>query len=66
MGNSQQPLDLKFAMNLYAEFQDKIAAILRAIAANGRLPEDLDLERFAVEPPRDAAHADLATNAAMV
>jgi arginyl-tRNA synthetase len=53
-------------MNLYAEFQDKIAAILRRIAAEGRLPKDLDLERFAVEPPRDPAHGDLATNAAMV
>ena len=53
-------------MNLYAEFQDKIAAILRRIAASGRLPKDLDLGRFSVEPPRDPAHGDLATNAAMV
>ncbi|MCI0466469.1 MAG: arginine--tRNA ligase [Beijerinckiaceae bacterium] len=53
-------------MNLYAEFQDLIASILRRIAASGRLPEDLDLERFVVEPPRDPAHGDLATNAAMV
>jgi arginyl-tRNA synthetase len=53
-------------MNLYAEFQDLIASILRQIAASGRLPEDLDLQRFAVEPPRDPAHGDLATNAAMV
>jgi arginyl-tRNA synthetase len=52
-------------MNLYAEFQDKVAAILRRIAAGGRLPKDLDLARFAVEPPRDPAHGDLATNAAM-
>lgn len=53
-------------MNLFSEFQDLIASILREIAASGRLPEDLDLERFSVEPPRDAAHGDLATNAAMV
>jgi arginyl-tRNA synthetase len=53
-------------MNLYAEFQDLIASVLRKIAASGRLPEDLDLARFVVEPPRDAAHGDLATNAAMV
>src|SRR5262249_42769367 len=53
-------------MNLYAEFQDLIASILRRIAASGRLPEDLDLARFVVEPPRDPAHGDLATNAAMV
>jgi arginyl-tRNA synthetase len=43
-------------MNLYAEFQDLIASILRQIAASGRLPEKLDLERFVVELPRDPAH----------
>src|SRR5262245_43746130 len=53
-------------MNLYAEFQELIASILRRIAASGRLPENLDLARFVVEPPRDPAHGDLATNAAMV
>ena len=53
-------------MNLYAGFHDLIASILGKIAAQGRLPENLDLERFAVEPPRDPAHGDLSTNAAMV
>ncbi len=53
-------------MNLYAEFQDLIASILRQIAASGRLPAGLDLQRFSVEPPRDSAHGDLATNAALV
>src|SRR5579885_1900684 len=53
-------------MNLFAEFQDLIAGILRQIAAEGRLPADLDFERFSVEPPRDPGHGDLATNAAMV
>eukprot|EP01037_Dinobryon_pediforme_P006361 gene6361-6428_t len=53
-------------MNIFAEFQDHLAAILRALIADGRLPQDLDLARFAVEPPRDASHGDLATNAAMV
>src|SRR6195256_5033270 len=53
-------------MNLYAELHALIAAILRRIAAQGRLPADLDLQRFVVEPPRDPAHGDLSTNAAMV
>src|ERR1700736_2740306 len=53
-------------MNLYAEFHALIGSILRRIAAGGRLPADLDLQRFAVEPPRDPAHGDLSTNAAMV
>ena len=34
--------------------------------AEGVLPPGLDLDRVAVEPPRDPAHGDLATNAAMV
>ena len=53
-------------MNLFAEFQTRVATILQGIAASGRLPADLDLGRFVVEPTRDAAHGDLATNAAMV
>src|ERR1700730_16391912 len=53
-------------MNLFAEFHELIASILRRIAAQGRLPADLDLQRFVVEPPRDSAHGDLSTNAAMV
>jgi arginyl-tRNA synthetase len=53
-------------MNLYAKFHELIGSILRRISAQGRLPENLDLQRFAVEPPRDPAHGDLSTNAAMV
>ncbi|HWG07219.1 MAG TPA: arginine--tRNA ligase [Beijerinckiaceae bacterium] len=53
-------------MNLFAEYQNRIAAILKGLAMEGRLPPDLDLARFVVEPPRDASHGDLATNAAMV
>ena len=53
------------AMNLYAKFRELIASILRWIAAQGRLPADLDLQRLAVEPPRNSAHGGLSTNAAM-
>jgi arginyl-tRNA synthetase len=53
-------------MNLFADFQDRIAALLRGLVAEGRLPAELDLKRFVVEPPRDPSHGDLATNAAMV
>ncbi len=53
-------------MNIFAEFHGRIAKILAKIAASGRLPEDLDLGRFVVEPPRDVSHGDLASNAAMV
>ena len=53
-------------MNIFAEFHARISAVLEALAAAGRLPEGLAVDRFTVEPPRDAAHGDLATNAAMV
>ncbi len=53
-------------MNIYADFQARIAALLKTIIASGRLPADLDLARFVVEPPRDPAHGDLSVNAAMV
>jgi arginyl-tRNA synthetase len=53
-------------MNIFADFQTRVAAILGVIIKDGRLPGDLDLSRFVVEPPRDPSHGDLATNAAMV
>jgi arginyl-tRNA synthetase len=53
-------------MNLFADFHDLIATVLGQIMASGRLPKELDLQRFIVEPPRDPTHGDLATNAAMV
>jgi arginyl-tRNA synthetase len=53
-------------MNLFSEFHGLIASILRRIVADGRLPEGLDTGRFIVEPARDPAHGDIATNAAMI
>ncbi len=53
-------------MNIFADFEVRVAALLAARVADGLLPQGLDLTRFVVEPPRDAAHGDLATNAAMV
>jgi len=53
-------------MNLFADFETRIKTIL----TDKVIPEDkravADLSRVVVEPPRDAAHGDLATNAAMV
>ena len=37
-----------------------------ALIAAGQLPAGIDQSRVLVEPPRDAGHGDLATNAAMV
>jgi len=53
-------------MNLFAEIHTAVIAALNALVAAGRLPEGLDLGNVAVEPPRDPAHGDMATNAAMV
>src|SRR5579883_2091200 len=53
-------------MNIFVDFQRRIAMLLEEIATSGRLPQPLDLGRFTVEPPREAAHGDLSTNAAMV
>ena len=52
-------------MNLFDVFTGRIAAALAALAERGALPRGLDLARVVVEPPRDASHGDLATNAAM-
>jgi arginyl-tRNA synthetase len=53
-------------MNLFEHFQTVIAGLLRRRIEAGELPQGLDLSRFVVEPPREAAHGDLSTNAAMV
>jgi arginyl-tRNA synthetase len=52
--------------NLYATFSGRIAAALDSLEAAGTLPAGLPRGAVTVEPPRDPAHGDLATNAAMV
>ncbi len=51
---------------LYARFAAHIDAALDAIVADGAMPGALDRGNVTVEPPRDPAHGDLSTNAAMV
>ncbi|WP_380052581.1 arginine--tRNA ligase [Falsihalocynthiibacter sp. SS001] len=53
-------------MNLFAEIRGLVIESLDALTSEGVLPADLDFKNVAVEPPRDAAHGDMATNAAMV
>ncbi|WP_127904190.1 arginine--tRNA ligase [Solirhodobacter olei] len=53
-------------MNLFSDIRGLVIASLEAMAADGLLPAGLDLANVAVEPPRDAGHGDMATNAAMV
>lgn len=53
-------------MNLFETYSARVAAALAALADRGALPAGLDLGRVVVEPTKDPAHGDLATNAAMV
>jgi arginyl-tRNA synthetase len=53
-------------MNIFAAFQTEVESALKALASEGKLPANLDFSKIAAEPPRDASHGDVATNAAMV
>jgi arginyl-tRNA synthetase len=53
-------------MNVYSHIKEIVAISLEFLAASDRLPHGLDATAATVEPPRDPAHGDLATNAAMV
>ncbi|HEX3953204.1 MAG TPA: arginine--tRNA ligase, partial [Stellaceae bacterium] len=52
--------------NIFGDFRRLILAALDDLVSDGTLPAGLDFGRVSVEPPRDPAHGDLATNAAMV
>ena len=51
---------------IFTAFAGHVAAALDALVAAGTLPDGLKRSAVTVEPPRDASHGDLATNAAMV
>ena len=53
-------------MNIFPDFHSRVGRLIEKRIAAGELPLGLDLARFVVEPPREAAHGDLSTNAAMV
>ena len=52
--------------HLFADVLARVHAVCGVLAAEGGWPAGIDLSRVVVEPPRDAAHGDMATNAAMV
>jgi arginyl-tRNA synthetase len=54
------------AQSLFAAYAGVIDAALDALVAKDALPAGLARGAVTCEPPRDAAHGDLATNAAMV
>ncbi|GAB4304885.1 MAG: arginine--tRNA ligase [Roseovarius sp.] len=57
-------------MNIFADIRALVLEAIAAMQEAGELPAGLDTEAICgsltVEPPRDAAHGDMATNAAMV
>lgn len=53
-------------MDVFGDFTGRVVKAVDALAQAGQLPVGIDTSRVVVEPPRDAAHGDIATNAALV
>jgi arginyl-tRNA synthetase len=54
------------ADNIFNDVLDRVRAVNARLITSGVLPATIDQSRVVVEPPRDPAHGDMATNAAMV
>ena len=52
--------------NIFADVLARVLGVIEALGEAGRVPDGIDVARIVVEPPRDPAHGDMATNAAMV
>jgi arginyl-tRNA synthetase len=52
--------------HLFADVLARVHAICATLATEDNWPDGIDLSRVVVEPPREASHGDMATNAAMV
>ena len=53
-------------MNIYSNIRDLVVSSLDKLVSDGFLEIGLRYDNISVEPPRDQAHGDMATNAAMV
>ncbi len=53
-------------MNLFADIRTLTVDTLAGMARDGVIPEGLTMDAVTAEPPRDPAHGDMASNAAMV
>lgn len=53
-------------MNLFLQIKAHIDRVIEGMIASGLLPDDVRNQPITVEPPRDASHGDMSTNAAMV
>ena len=52
-------------MNYFKHLRNVVLESVEELAVSGVVPGGLDLEAINVEPPRDPAHGDVATNAAL-
>src|SRR5260370_20229997 len=52
--------------HLFSDVLARVHAVCATLATEGHWPDGIDFSRVVVEPPRDANHGDMATNAAMV
>ena len=53
-------------MNVFKDFENRIKLAVQALDAVKEKGGEVRFERLTVEPPRDPAHGDISTNAAMV
>ena len=53
-------------MDIFAGFHGRILAAVQQLKHDGVVPAEASIEGITLEPPKDASHGDLATNAAMV
>jgi arginyl-tRNA synthetase len=58
--------DKATSLHLFADVLARVHAVCATLATEGNWPAGIDFSRIVVEPPRDATHGDMATNAAMV
>jgi arginyl-tRNA synthetase len=53
-------------MDVFAGFHGRVLAAVQQLKHDGVVPAEASIEGITLEPPKDALHGDLATNAAMV
>jgi len=53
-------------MDVFAGFHGRVLAAVQQLKHDGVVPPEASTEGITLEPPKDASHGDLATNAAMV
>ncbi len=53
-------------MDVFAGFHGHVLAAVQQLKHDGVVPHEASIEGITLEPPKDASHGDLATNAAMV